>query len=193
MLQKLRIVYSTLLRLLRTQKLPAPSSRNVNTGRIPIFNPGATSSNYVGYVRKTCFFFQEPPKWGADAVKNMIAALKLQWKGKYRPPPPPPPPPPNFIKSDVALRIPIRDSRDIPFAQMAYISFLYALRAPSEALHLRRAFRNDDMARFAPAQASDSVEIRGTKPGECLATLFLRRKNLPNECALSRPRFCLLS
>ena len=70
-------------------------------------------------------------------MKNVVAVLKLTAKGKFRLP--------NFIMSDTAARIIHVETRDGDFAHLEYIDFLYALRAPSEALQLRRAFANDDL------------------------------------------------
>ena len=131
------------------------------------------------------FLPQEPLAWATDAVKNVIPAHKMHGKGNRRLP--------NFIRSDIVLQILIRDSRDRSFAQMAYISPLYALRAPSEALLLRRAFRNDELTSFAPMKAPPLVAIRGDKPIQCIFMRLLRRKNLPRGCILSRPCFCRLS
>lgn len=112
----------------------------------------------MGYIRKTCFFFQEPLACDADSVKNVIPALILKGKVTYRFP--------NFIRSDIALQIRIRDSRESPFAQLAYISPLYALRAPSEALLLSRDYRNDEPTSFAPMKSLSLVAIRGVNPNE---------------------------
>lgn len=109
-----------------------------------MFNHGASFSNYVGYIRKACYFLEEPLFWGTAAVKNMIASLKLRGKGKYRFP--------NFIRIDLVARILVRESRDSPFAHLSYISFPFALRVPSEALKLRRAFSNDEITTISPMQ-----------------------------------------
>ena len=169
-----------LLHLLRTAKPPALSS--------PWKSYPGTERHFQtgGYILQLCrihpkylFFPQEPLLCDAAAVKNIIAALKLQGKGEYRFP--------NFTQSDLVVKISKHDSRDIPFAQISYISYLYALRVPSEALLLRRAFRNDDLTNFAPLKALALIAIRGNKPNECLAIRFLLRKNLPQGCILSRP------
>ena len=46
-----------------------------------IFNPGATFSNYVGYVRKASFFLEEPIFRDTSALKNVVSALKLKGDG----------------------------------------------------------------------------------------------------------------
>ena len=85
----------------------------------------------------------------------MIAALKLDANGKFVSP--------DFIRSSVIARITQRETRDGPFAQLAYISFLFALRAPSEALPLRRAFKNDDLPAFSPMKGQAMLALMGAR------------------------------
>ena len=164
--------------------IPFPARERTILERITVFNPGATFSNYVGYIRKACPPPHEPLSWDPDAVANTVVVLKPQGAGKYRFP--------NFIRVDFIVRILIRDSMDSPFAQLAYISFLYAPRVPSEALILRRAFKNDDLTSSAPMQAYFLIALRGEQPNECLVLRLARRKNLSHGCILSRPCFCAL-
>ena len=163
---------------------PFPVRERVVVEWSSIFKPGPTFSNYVGYVRKACYFLEQPLSWDTAAVKNIVAAIKLLGTGKFRFP--------NFIRSEFVAKILAKESRDGSFAQLAYISFLYALRVPSEALVLRRSFLDDDLTGFAPIQYKALIGIRGPAGHECLVIRFSRRKNLPNGCILSRPCFCKL-
>ena len=79
------------------------------------------------------------------------------------------------------------------FAQLSFISFHYALRVPSEALILRRAFKNGELTGMAPMRDQASIGLRGELGSECLIIRFLRRKNLPDGCILSRPCFCKIA
>ena len=65
---------------------PFPARERVVVEWAAIFNPGQNYSNYVGYLRKDCFFLEQPLSWDTPAVKNMVAALKLEAKGKFTPP-----------------------------------------------------------------------------------------------------------
>ena len=164
---------------------PFPVSERVVIEWSSVFSCGATFSNYVGYVRKACHFLQHPLTWDTAALANIIAALKLQDRGKYVFP--------NFIRSDLVHRIISHDSRDSPFAQLAYLSFLYALRVPSEAINLMRACKHDDLTGHSPMKERALIGIRGKAPRQCLVIRFSRRKNLPRGCILSRPCFCSLA
>ena len=162
---------------------PFPVTERIMVERIGIFSPGATFSNYVGYIRKAFYFLEAPLLWGAAALGNVIAALKLQGAGKYRFP--------NFTRGDFVVKILAFESRDSIFAQLCYASFLFALRVPSEALRIRRDFKDDDLAIFAPMNDKALIAFRGTAPA--LVLRLDRRKNLAHGCILPRPCFCALA
>ena len=109
-----------------------------------IFRPGSTYSNYVGYIRKACHFLEQPLSWDAPAIANTVEALELRAKGRFRFP--------NFIRSQMISQIPQLETRDGPFAQLAFLSFIFALRVPSETLKIRRAFRDDDLTALPPIE-----------------------------------------
>ena len=183
MFPKLRIGHSALLQILRITGMPPfPANERTIVEWGAIFNTGATFSNYVGYIRKVCFFLGESLAWDAAAVSNVIEALKLQGAGKYRSP--------NFIRSDFALRVLVRDSRGTILAQICYISFLFALRVPSEALQIRRAYMDDDLTSFDPVKDRALIALRGPPSCPKLVLRLARRKNLAHGCILPRPCFC---
>ena len=111
---------------------PFPVRERTILERSTVFNPGATFPNYVGYIRKAFFFPPEPKTWDTAAVSNIADALKLLGKGRYRFP--------NSNKSVLIFRILLRDARDSPLAQLDYISFLYALRAPIRSFAVEKRF-----------------------------------------------------
>ena len=150
-----------------------------------ISKPGRAYSSYVGYVRRACRYLEIPLSWDTPAVANCVAGLKLQGKGKFRAP--------NFIRVDSIAKIIALGTRDGVFAQLSFMSFLYALRAPSEALKLRRAYEDDDLAGQAPMKDLALIGTRCETHCECLVIRFARRKNLPSGCILSRPCFCNLA
>ena len=147
-----------------------------------IFLPGSTYSNYVGYIRKACHFLEQPLSWDTPAIANTVAALKLRAKGRFRFP--------NFIRSQLIAQILQFETRGAPFAQLAFLSFLFALRVPSETLKIRRAFRGDDLTAFSPINGEALMGIRGPPSGQRLVLKLRSRKNLPNGCIMSRPCFC---
>ena len=164
---------------------PFPVTERIMLERASVFNETGCFSNYVGYMRKVCFFLEESLSWDTDALKNTVAALKLRGAGMYRFP--------NFIRSDLVIEILIHDSLDSSFAQLCYISFLLALRVPSEALKLRRCFKHDDLTHFSPMKEEPLIGLRWPTGNTKLVVRLSRRKNLSQGCIMSRPCFCELS
>ena len=94
---------------------PFPVTERIISERGPLFKSGAAFSNYVGYIRKICYFLEESLAWDTAAVKNVIAAQKLLGKGAYRFP--------NFLRIDMVMKILTRESRDVSFAQLFTLPF----------------------------------------------------------------------
>ena len=110
--------------------------------RIPISNPGGTFTNYINYLRKACFYLERPVRWHTPAAANLIKGLKLAGIDKFKFP--------NFVDIHLIVRIIRHETRFSEFAQLAYVAFLVALRAPSEALAIGRAYKGDELAQFPP-------------------------------------------
>ena len=164
---------------------PFPSRGRVIIERSAIFRPRQTYFNYVGYVRKSCHYLELPLTWETPEVKNCIAALKLQGGGEFRFP--------NSIRSEIISKIIARDARDGIFAHLPRLSFLFAMRVPSEDLLRKRAYKNDDLTGQSPMKDTSLIGLLGEPGAEFSVARFERRKNLSNGCILSRPCFRKLS
>ena len=56
----------------------------------------------------------------------------------------------NPPRISLIARIISHETAETEFAQASFFSLLFAFRAPSETLHLRRAYRNDSLLEFTP-------------------------------------------
>ena len=74
--------------------------------------------------------------------------------------------------------------------QAYYLSYLFALRVPSETLRLTRAFADDRMAEFIPQPDKAIIGTRTYKETTVLVIKFPFRKNIRNGCILMRPCLC---
>ena len=165
---------------------PFPVQEHVIIEWSSVFRVGACYSNYIGYVKKVCFFLNEPVDWDTAAVRNVVKALKLSGKSNFRFP--------NFLRSPEVISILRHEGANSEFGLLAYVAYLFALRVPSEALPLRRAFTKDCLDDFLPMTKRTAVlGIRGAPPNESLILRLASRKNLPAGCILRRPCFCTLS
>ena len=84
------------------------------------------------YVRKAFHYLGLPLNWDTPAVENAVAPVMLVGSGGFCFP--------NFPRSDFTARVQPKETRDCPFAHIPFVSFLYALRAPSDDLILKMAF-----------------------------------------------------
>ena len=163
---------------------PFPVREEVVIEWSSIFNHGGTYKNYLNYLGKACFYLNSPTTWMTPAVRNISKGLSLLAKSRFRFP--------NFIDISLLTKIITAETEHSEFAQLSYISFLYALRVPSETLTLVRAFKHDPLDCFSPMKDQALIALRGNKGDERLTLRFSRRKNLPQGCILAMPCFCKL-
>ena len=147
--------------------------------RSSLFRPSPTFPNYVGYLEKACLFLGQSVAWDTPAVRNVAMALKLSGKSNIRFP--------NFLQSAIVIGILRHEGPDGEFGLLAYLSYLCALRVPSEALPLRRAYANDALGVFSPQEEKALIGLRGEGDDRKLVLRFSSRKNLPGGCILIRP------
>ena len=98
-----------------------------------LFNETATSQKYANSLRKVRYVRHEPIRWDAKGVVRAAYGLRLASGNRNRFP--------NFIRSEIARMLIRHFGGNDEFTRMAYISFLFALRVPSETLHMRRAHK----------------------------------------------------
>ena len=65
--------------------------------------PRGTFRNYVNYMQKACFYLDQPVNWYTPALANVVKALRLVGKAKYRFP--------NFIDIELLTKIIKRDEK----------------------------------------------------------------------------------
>ena len=90
--------------------------------------------------------------WDTPAVANVVYALKPGEKRCYQFP--------NFMRIGIIAKIAQHDTRDNDFAHLTYISFLYALRVPPDAIPLRMPSQRDDLTGCALAMELALIGIR---------------------------------
>ena len=105
---------------------PFPAHEHVIIQRSSVSRAGLRYSNYVGYVKKVCFFRNESVAWDTPAVRNVVKALKISGKSNFRFP--------NFLRIPQAISILHHEGPKAEFGLLAYVAYLFALRVPSEAL-----------------------------------------------------------
>ena len=164
---------------------PYPAREQVVLQRGSLSKPGATYGSYINFLRKACFYLGEPTDWLSPAVINVIKSLRLTGETNFRFP--------NFLGSSSVLKIIRHESPQGGFGHLDYLAYLFALRVPSEALPLRRAYSDDALEGFHLQKGKALIGVRGPPGGQRLILKLSSRKNLQGGCILPRPCFCSLT
>ena len=133
---------------------------------------------------ESCVSLEKPVTRFTPAVANVAHGLKAAGKGKFRFP--------DFIRSERVLRVLKHEPAHSQFAQLAFCAYLFALRVPSEALILRRAYDNDQLEHGNPQLVNGLISARQEGSQTLLILKIPRRQNLPTGCGAYRPCFCNL-
>ena len=147
-----------------------------------IFRPGATYRNYLGHLKKACFLAGSPVDWYTSAVRDVSKGLRLAKKGSFKFP--------NFIYTQDLFRIINGLGWEDCFSKLAFVSFLFSLRIPSEALCMRQAHDSERLADFVPQGDKVLIGVRVCGGAPCLIVKMSWRKNIPGGCILKRVCLC---
>ena len=110
---------------------------------------------------------------------NVSRGLRAADKGRFRFP--------NFIRSELVIRVINFEPMNSRFAQLAFFAYLFALRVPSEALILRRAFEDDILELEAPQLEKELIAAREVGSQTLIKLKLTYRKNLPTGCVMYHP------
>ena len=108
----------------------------------PTFAPGKTYGNYVGHLRTGCNLVNVSTDWFSSRAKSVAKGLRQARKGMFKFP--------NFLYSKDIFAIISALGWERMFSQLIFISFLFPLRIPPDALILKRAFGGDPIIEFVP-------------------------------------------
>ena len=161
---------------------PMPPSSTVVQQWGTIFGAGRTFQLYVGHLVKACQLLNIDVSWRDDAVRAVIKGLANKPTRIQR-----------FSNSltpewlDKLIRL---ESWESEFALLAYITFLFMMRLPSEALPLRRALADESLLSDEPPSSKAVIGLRDFDGHQRLILKLSHRKNERNCFTAMRPCFC---
>ena len=129
-----------------------------------------------------CYVLRESLEWSSKAVVRAAYGLRLGAANRIRFP--------NFIRSEIVWKLTRHIVDGDEFTRLAYLSFLFALRAPSEGLTIQRAHRRDEVTLFAPQREKALIALRSIGGVQNLLLKLAWRKHMPGGCIMQRPCFC---
>ena len=149
-----------------------------------IFAPGRTFRNYLGHLKKGCMLAGTDLGWFTPAVKAASDGLRRAKRGQFAFP--------NFLFTNDLFFIISNLGWERMFCQLIFITFLFSLRVPSEALLLRRAFADDPISEFVSQDEKALIGVRSFRGTDTLIIKLSWRKNLDGGCILKRTCLCNL-
>ena len=163
---------------------PFPPTEDKAVQRSCVFNNTATFGNYIPYMQKCCFFLNMSTDWFTPKVRHVAMGLKKSQNRSFRFS--------NFIRRSLLIQLLRRATVQSEFAKASFLSFLFALRVPSENLQLRMAYRGDQLLAFSPQPEKAPVGTSAVGGETFLVTKFSWWENMVGGCILRRPCFCSL-
>ena len=147
--------------------------------------PGRTYKNYLSIRKKECFLLEMDTKRDTPAIRTISQGLGNSQGRSFAFPNFP-----NFIYPNDILNIGGQEGGNPPFSQLAFISYLFSLRLPSETLEIRRAYADGPMAEFLPQAGKALMGVVKYKGHQMIVLKFAFRGNIMGGFVLFRPCLC---
>ena len=158
---------------------PTPDTAQL---RSATFKPGGTFSDYLAHLQKASVLMDHPLDWLTPGIRTLAKGLKKAQDLSFKFP--------NFIQSNDLLTLLRWVKLDSPAGQAYYLSYLFALRVPSETLRLTRAYADGRITEFIPQTDKALIGVRTYETTPVLVIKFAFRENIRNGCILMRPCLC---
>ena len=148
-----------------------------------LFSPGRSFGMYVSHLTKACQLLGYGMEWRSSAVQGAVKGLAnaMDMSLKFD----------NYMNLKLFRRVILAETLSTDFGKFMYLSFIFVLRGPSEALPAKRAPL--DMRLDTKAIQADKalVGLRKLTDGSLRLILKLnKRKNFRGSVPLMRPCFC---
>ena len=147
-----------------------------------LFSPGKTYSIYINHLVKACHLMGIDISWRTELIFSIAKGLsnKPSTKIKFH----------NSLTPTILDRIIRSESWDSEFARLCYVTYLFMLRLPSEALALYRALPSDKLLTQECCSQKAVIGLREFQGESRLILKLATRKNSRSAFSATRPCFC---
>ena len=147
---------------------PFPPSATIVARWSAIFSPGKTYSLYLGHLNKACQLLEIDSSWRTDTVKAIAKGLANKPTGeeRFR----------NSLTPSLLGRLIRAESWESAFSRLCYVSYLFLLRLPSEALPLTRALTDEQLLSPEAPSSGAVIGLREFQGEQRLILKLGRRK-----------------
>ena len=124
------------------------------------FNPGKTFNQYMAHLQKASILLNQPLTWLTPNVRDMGKGMgnAQDMSFKFQ----------SFVRSMELFILLGRTEIETEIGHAFFLSYLFALRVPSETLALMRAFRDDPITEFTPQKDKALIATRPYKTAAVL-------------------------
>ena len=134
-------------------------------------------------LKKARYLLGLDTKWDTPSIQTIAAGLGNSQDRRFAFP--------NFFFfPNGLLRLLCHEGPESQFFQLGFLSYLFSLRAPSEALALGRAFYDGPLTEFVPQTDKALAGIRRRSVRDVLVLKFSFRGGYSRGCVLFRPCLC---
>ena len=150
--------------------------------RSSIFRPGKTFGLYVPRVRKSCQILNSPITFDDSLLQGAIKGLEhAQGRSNEFP---------NVADFVLLRKIIDFEGLESQFDLLAFFSFLYLLRVPSEGMCMKRARFDQDLVSKRPLDSQSILGIVDEDSAPKLVLKLRNRENVRSGMVLIRPCLC---
>ena len=161
---------------------PFPITRATVRRWSSTFKPGKTFANYTNHLKKADLLLGNEPKWCNLEIRTIAKGLINAQDRSFAFP--------NYIQSVDLFQIISHEVTHSPLARIAYLSYLFSLRVPSETLRLVRAPPGTPLLRFLPQTEKALIGVETFEEIQVSVIKFRFRKNIRGGFILIRPCLC---
>ena len=162
---------------------PFPPSTGTIRRWSTTFNPGKTFCLYTNHVRKAATLLGHDDSWFNSEIQLIAKGLRNAQDRSFAFP--------NYLMSADVLRVVWHQGTN-QTGMIAYLSYLFSLRVPSETLQLTVARHDEKLLQFKPQGPKAIIGPRTYNDTTALVIKFRFRKNIRGGCILIRPCLCAM-
>ena len=160
------------------QAIISPVTKTLLRRWIATFRCTPTFGLYLNHVKKASILLEQDTSWHDAIAKGMANAQDRSFAF------------PNYVFPHDLIKLIEWETWHSPLAQVDFLSYLFSLRAPSDALQLRKAASPGKLLKFTQQREKFPIGIKQMEDTEVLVAKFKFRKNIRGGCVLIRPCLC---
>ena len=165
-----------------TNSTAFPPSTGTVRRRSTTSNPGKTYGLYINHVRKAAILVGHDDDWVTPAVRLISKGLRNAQDRSFAFP--------NFIMTPDVMRIILGLCWQSNMGMVAYLSYLFSLRVPSETLQLTITSPGEKLLKFGPHGPKALIGPRTYHDATALVIEFRHRENVRGGRIIIRPCLC---